>query len=85
MIDKRVMYLALQSKFPLILQEKWKRQMQDGVQKYKFQKQVLLHTNCTKHFTGWVTAQEAGTSQIWFPVASLELFIDLIFPDALRP
>jgi hypothetical protein len=32
---------------------------------------------------GWGTALQAGRSWVWFPMVSLEFFIDIIFPAAL--
>ena len=34
---------------------------------------------------GWGTALQAGKSRVWFPMVSLELFIDIILPAALWP
>ena len=34
---------------------------------------------------GWGTALQAGRSRVWFPMVSLEFFIDIILPNALWP
>jgi hypothetical protein len=34
---------------------------------------------------GWGIALQAGRSRVWFPMVSLELFIDMILPAALWP
>ena len=34
---------------------------------------------------GWGTALQAGRSRVWFPMVSLEFFIDMILPIALWP
>jgi len=33
----------------------------------------------------WGTALQAGRSQVWFPMVSLEFIIDVILPAALWP
>jgi len=34
---------------------------------------------------GWGTALQAGRSQVWFPMVTLEFFIDIILPATLWP
>jgi hypothetical protein len=44
----------------------------------------LLCDNCGGA-VGWGTALQTGTSRVRFPMVSLEFFIDIILPAALRP